>query len=161
MPIQIRLLTLDDQLFLWEMLYQALYVPEGQDPFPSEIVHEPEISRYVQGWGQPHDFGYVAYASDLLIGAAWLRLMQADNRGFGYVDDSTPELSIAVLAAYRGQGIGSQLLTHLLEYAQSHYAGVCLSVSPDNPAMKLYEKLGFEVVGQQNTSLTMVKRWSS
>ena len=39
------------------------------------------------------------------IGAAWLRLLKGDERGYGHVDDETPELGMAVLPAYRGRGV--------------------------------------------------------
>jgi ribosomal protein S18 acetylase RimI-like enzyme len=141
------------------MLYQALYVPPGQPPFPRDIVYEPNLSRYVQGWGRADDLGFVALADGKPLGAVWLRLLPPDQPGFGYVDETTPELSIALLPAYRGRGIGTQLLTHLLDHIQSRYNAVCLSVSPDNPAKRLYERLGFDVVGKNGASLTLVKRW--
>jgi ribosomal protein S18 acetylase RimI-like enzyme len=157
--IEIRPLTLADEPFLWEMLYQALYVPEGHPPFPREIVQNPEISRYVQGWGKVDDLGFVALDEGKPVGAVWLRLLTGDHRGFGYVDETTPELSIAILPEYRGQGIGSKLIVHLLEKTQSYYGAICLSVSADNPAKRLYQRLGFEVTGKNGSSLTLVKRW--
>jgi ribosomal protein S18 acetylase RimI-like enzyme len=161
MMIEIRPLTLVDEPFLWEMLYQALYVPEGHPPFPREIVQEPEISRYVQGWGKAGDVGFVALDDGKPVGAVWLRLLAGENRGFGYVDETTPELSIAILPEYRGQGVGSKLMAHLFEKAQSRYRAICLSVSPDNPAKRLYQRLGFEVIEENRSSLTLVKRWNT
>jgi ribosomal protein S18 acetylase RimI-like enzyme len=157
--IEIRPLTLADEPFLWEMLYQALYVPEGHPPFPREIVRNPEISRYVQGWGKADDLGFIALVEGKPVGAVWLRLLTGDHRGFGYVDATTPELSIAILPEYRGQGIGSKLIVRLLEKTQPRYGAICLSVSADNPAKRLYQKLGFEVTGENGSSLTLVKRW--
>ena len=159
MAITIRPLTLADEPFLWEMLYQALYVPAGQPPFPRSILDEPDISRYVQSWGRAGDAGYAAQDGEQPIGAAWLRLLIGDNRGYGYIDDTTPELSIAVLPAYRDQGVGSTLLAHLLEYAGSLYRAVCLSVMAESRAVRLYRSFGFEVVSEGSTGLTMVKRW--
>jgi ribosomal protein S18 acetylase RimI-like enzyme len=121
-------------------------------------VQVPEIRRYVQNWGQPDDFGFIALAGDKPVGAAWLRLLTGEEKGFGYVDETTPELSIAVLPAYRARGIGSKQLVHLLEEARSRYSAICLSVSPTNPAQRLYQRLGFEVVGENGSSVTMVKR---
>jgi L-amino acid N-acyltransferase YncA len=83
--------------------------------------------------------------------------MTKDNAGYGYVDDDTPELSIAVLPQHRGRGIGTQLLTDLLREAQTRYKAVSLSVSADNPAPEMYERAGFEVVTKEAASLTMIK----
>jgi ribosomal protein S18 acetylase RimI-like enzyme len=160
MSVIIRFLTLTDEPFLWEMLYQALYVAPRQMPFVREVIYEPEISRYVIGWGKPDDAGIVANDEDQRVGAAWFRLLVGDNRGYGYVDEMTPELSLAVLPAYRGQGIGSRLLAGLLDIARPHYAGICLSVDADNPAVKLYRRFGFEIARSHQASLTMVKRWT-
>jgi ribosomal protein S18 acetylase RimI-like enzyme len=156
--ITIRSLTPADQPFLWEMLYQALYAPEGADPFPRDIVRQPEISRYAQDWGQADDLGFVAVSGEtgLPAGAAWIRLLKGENKGYGYVDETTPELTIAVAPAYRGQGIGTKLLTHLLVEAKNRYRAVSLSVSADNPALRLYRRLGFEVIATSGGSLTMI-----
>lgn len=161
--ITIRPLTSEDQPFLWEMLYQALYVPEGNEPFPRDIVHRPEISRYAEDWGNRDDTGFVAIdeISQQPTGAVWIRLLTGENKGYGYVDDATPELSIAVTPEYRGQGIGTKLLVHILQQTENRFRAISLSVSSDNPAVRLYERLGFEVTGASGNSLTMVKRMSA
>jgi ribosomal protein S18 acetylase RimI-like enzyme len=155
----VRQLSPSDQQFLWEMLYQSLHVPEGNSPFPRDVIDQPEIAKYVRSWGRAGDIGFVAVdvGSGELIGAAWLRLLTGDERGYGYVDDETPELGMAVLPAYRGRGVGSDLLTRLLESAGAVYRSVSLSVSVGNPAVRLYERAGFARVHEDGTSLTMVK----
>jgi ribosomal protein S18 acetylase RimI-like enzyme len=161
MNAEFRTLTASDEPFLWEMLYQALYLPPGQPPFPREILQKPEIACYVQGWGQPHDRGFAALVKGEPVGAAWLRLLTAERPGYGYVDDDTPELSIAVLPKFRGRGIGSQLMTCLLELAQqTRYPAVCLSVSPGNPALRLYQRLGFAKVDETRSSIKMIRYFS-
>jgi ribosomal protein S18 acetylase RimI-like enzyme len=156
----IRKLTPSDQLFLWEMLYQSLYVPEGGRPFPRAAVHQPELAKYVERWGRAGDLGFVAIdsGSNEPIGAAWLRLLTGDAGGYGYVDDETPELGIAVLPEHRGRGIGSDLLRHLIESSRAMYPSICLSVSADNPSFRLYKRMGFERVGARGSSVTMIKR---
>ena len=149
--MRFRDLTKADEVFLWEALYLALYVPEGQPPLPREIVQEPEIRHYVAGWGRPGDMGVIALDGARPVGAAWLRLLTGEDRGFGYVDDETPELSIAVLPEYRGQGIGTALLERLLELAAPCHPAVCLSVSAGNPARRLYERMGFRLVRDVGT----------
>ena len=142
------------------MLYQSLHVPEGSPPFPRDVVKRPEIAKYVRAWGRAGDVGFVAVdaGSGEPIGAAWLRLLAGDERGYGYVDDETPELGMAVLPGYRGRGVGSDLLGRLLKSAAEVYSAVCLSVSADNPAVRLYERAGFEGVCECGASLTMLKR---
>ena len=74
------------------------------------------------------------------------------------MDDETPELGIAVLPDYRGQGVGTDLLRRLLRSAGEVYRSVCLSVSVDNPAVRFYERAGFERVCECGATLTMVNR---
>jgi ribosomal protein S18 acetylase RimI-like enzyme len=58
---------------------------------------------------------------------------------------------------HRGQGVGRLLLNHLIARASTQYAALSLSVDPQNPAMRLYQTVGFAVVGSSGTSLTMRK----
>ncbi|MDQ1300699.1 MAG: hypothetical protein QG637_619 [Chloroflexota bacterium] len=154
----IRPLAQDDAHCLWEMLYQAIHVPAGAAPPDREIVHSPELAHYVAGWGRPGDLGYLAMdAEGLLVGAAWLRRFSADAPGYGFVDAATPELSMAVVPSWRGQGIGSRLLAALLDAASERYAAVSLSVQANNPAFRLYQRFGFEVVENGGTWYTMRK----
>jgi ribosomal protein S18 acetylase RimI-like enzyme len=155
----IRQLDPTDEPFLWEMLYHALYVPEGLSPFPKEIVREPEIAKYVDRWGKDGDRGYIAVEKLTLqsVGAAWIRLFTEDHKGYGYVSDDVPELSIALLPTYRNQGIGSELLNSAIDHARGKYPALSLSVSVDNPAVRLYERFGFKIVDLEGTSLTMRK----
>lgn len=151
MNITVRASQKSDEPFLWEMLYQALYVPEGEPPLPREIVQQPELSQYVRAWGKPDDVGVIALADEKPIGAVWLRQIKA----YGYVDDKTPELSIAVLPEYRGKGLGTRLMQELLAAVNGRYAAISLSVSIDNPVLRLYQRLEFEIVVMQGNSVTM------
>lgn len=152
----IRPLAPSDQAFLWEMLYLSLHVPEGRPPFAREVLHEPEIARYVSGWGREGDAGFVALnGAGREVGAAWMRIWRGGERGFGYLDDETPELGMAVLPAHRGRGVGGRLLARLIESAGESYAALSLSVSASNPARRLYERFGFVEVGSDGDSLTM------
>lgn len=154
----LRPITPADQDFLWEMLYQAIYVPPGSPAPPREIIRQPELAHYVQDWPQPGDLGLIAVAASTgkPLGAAWLRLFTLEEPGYGFVAEDIPELSIALLPDCRGQGVGTALLEGLLAAARGRYVAVSLSVSADNPAAKLYRRLGFEVYEQVGDSLTMV-----
>ena len=155
----IRPITPADEPFLWEALYHAIYVPLGDAPPERDVVNRPELARYVRDWGDANDLGFIAVTEENRqpIGAAWIRLLTGDDRGYGYIDDTTPELSIAVLPEYRGKGIGTELLIHLLQAASIHHPSVSLSVEAGNPASRLYRRLGFEIVRTSGTSLVMRK----
>jgi ribosomal protein S18 acetylase RimI-like enzyme len=157
----IRPVEKSDEPFLWETLYHALYVPEGSPPFPREIVNEPEIAKYVSGWGKSGDLGFVLIdeASRLPVGAVWARLFESKSPGYGYVDDTIPELSIALLPGYRNLGLGTQLLRHMLEEAAGQFSGLSLSVSSENPARRLYERLGFSIIEVNGSSLKMLLKF--
>jgi [ribosomal protein S18]-alanine N-acetyltransferase len=157
--INIRPIKQTDVPFLWEILYLCIYIPEGiTPPAKDEILNHPDIAKYVKDWGTQGDQGLIAVDTQtgLSIGSAWLRLFDSHNKGYGYVNDITPELSIAIVPEYRNQGIGTQLLMRLLEAAKiSGYSSISLSVDPHNPAVRLYQKLGFKKIGISGTSWTM------
>ncbi len=160
---KIRRAEQSDEPFLWEMLYQALYVREGGEPFPREVLSKPEVARYVKGWGREHDIAFLAVDSNTNqpIGAVWMRLFSEGDRGFAYVDDETPELGIAVLPEHRGQGVGTELLTHMIETARGLYPSLALSVSPENPARRLYRRMGFETIDVRENFPVMRRRLSA
>jgi ribosomal protein S18 acetylase RimI-like enzyme len=155
----IRPATSSDEPFLWEMLYQAIFVPPGTEPPPREILDTPELARYVAGWGKPDDIGLVAVFAPTQqpIGAAWLRLWTDDSRGYGYVGKETPELSVAVVPEHRGRGVGGSLLTRLLREVENRYNTISLSVSEENPGVRLYERLDFVMVRNERGSITMIR----
>lgn len=155
---RIRSLTKEDQPFLWEMLYHAIFVAPG-DPQPTrKILKLPDIRRYAADWMQREgDIGFAAEVDGQPVGAVWLRCWSEDNKGYGFVDTAVPELSIALLPAFRGRGIGTRLLRHCIHEASHDYATISLSVSSHNPAKKLYLREGFIITGDEtDASLTMV-----
>ena len=140
--VAIRPATVEDEAFLWEMLAEA-----AQENSVRAVAENPGTAKYVEGWGRDGDLGVVAVAaSGEPLGAAWLRMLRGENAGYGFVDDKTPELAIAVRPGARGAGVGARLISHLLQAAKSRYRVVSLSVRSDNPAFHLYERMGFRPV---------------
>ena len=149
----------DDQSFVWEALYQALFVPPGTEPLPRSVLDVPEISRYAEDWmTRAGDLGMLVEGDGTPVGAAWLRRWTEDHHGYGFVDEATPELSMALLPGHRGSGLGTLLLERLLQEARETSNAVSLSVSVDNPALRLYQRFGFEQVGEEDGgSIRMIK----
>ena len=132
-----------DLPFLRDMLRHAYYARWGDEA-------DVPLERYVAGWGRPGDSGLLAIDEFQPVGAAWYRVFEEEEPGYGFVDESTPELTIAIVPSRRGRGLGEELLTALLEQARSEgYGQISLSVEPDNPALHLYEQHGFAKVGER------------
>ncbi len=97
----------------------AIYSPDQL--LPESIVHEPSLAKYAACFGQKEgDYGFVLFVDGRLTGAAWTRLFKAHNKGYGFVNDSTPELSMAIEPAFRGKGYGYKLVNKLIEKLQSN-----------------------------------------
>jgi len=142
----IREITPADYPLLEDFLYYAIFIPQGMEPPPREIIFEPEIYVYIKDFGGKDDCGVVAERDGKVVGAAWMRIIPA----YGHIDDDTPELAISVLPGYRGQGAGTALLTRLFELLRAHgYKRTSLSVQKDNPAARLYQRLGYEITGDR------------
>jgi ribosomal protein S18 acetylase RimI-like enzyme len=141
-----------DVPFLRDMLRHAYYWRVDR---VSE-TGEPPVRRYVERWGRPGDTALIAIQDFQKVGAAWYRLFTDANAGYGFVDQETPELSIAIVPSRRGSGLGSELLDALLERARADgYASISLSVEKGSPAVGLYERHGFERVGDDDGGVTM------
>jgi ribosomal protein S18 acetylase RimI-like enzyme len=148
MPVLIRPLRQDDEPFLWHMLYYAAHMQEDGEISSDAAKNNPGLQKYVQGWGRETDRGVLALhpGDQRPVGAAWIRLLIEEKKMCRLIPDGTPELAIAVLPDFLGQGIGTQLMKYLLEEASQVYPAVMLSVRKSNPARYLYERMGFEIV---------------
>jgi ribosomal protein S18 acetylase RimI-like enzyme len=117
------------------------------------------LSRYVDNWGRPGDLAVVAHETGNRVGAAWLRVFRSSEPGYGFVDENTPELSIAVVPSRRRHGLGQELMDALLEAARAAgHGSVSLSVEADSAAVGFYERNGFAHVREQDGGVVMLKR---
>lgn len=146
---RLRYARATDEPFLWDMLYFAAHMDEDGAWSAEDARGDPVLSKYVEGWGREGDLGVIAEDDNAdPIGAAWLRPLAFALRGYALVPEEYPELVVAVVPGYEGQGIGGRLLTSLLSKAQGAYPGVVLSVRDGNPAIRLYERFGFDIVDE-------------
>jgi GNAT superfamily N-acetyltransferase len=143
----IRSVAHGDVRFLRDLLRHAYHWRLNEDP-------DLPVFRYVANWGRRGDAGVIAFDSRGPYGAAWYRVFSSAEPGFGFVDEQTPELTIAVVPSRRGQGIGGELLEALLEHARGEgYAAVSLSAERDSTAF--YERFGFVPVKDTGAAVTM------
>jgi ribosomal protein S18 acetylase RimI-like enzyme len=159
--IAIRRLTPDDAHVVRAMFVHTF---RWRDDTPAEPVADPALAHYIAGWPRPGDDGVMAEeGSGDLVGAAWYRLFDESDHGFGFVSATVPEVGIAVTPAYRGRGIGLRLMSALIELAAaSGHPALSLGVEKEDArAIRLYEKLGFERVGTVGGAWTMLRRTDS
>ena len=140
-----------DVRFLRDMLHHAYYWKERQpDEGPGPV------QLYVKAWGRPGDAAFIALLDGFPVGAAWYRLFEQHEPGYGFLDERVPELTIAIVPSRRGKGLGRELLAKLLDQARAEgYEELSLSVEPDNPAIHLYEEYGFSKVGERGGAFVM------
>jgi GNAT superfamily N-acetyltransferase len=114
------------------------------------------LSRYVDGWGRPGDTVLIAIDAGHRTGAAWYRLFRASAPGYAFIDEATPEMTVAVVPGRRGEGIGKELLYGLFERAQADgYGAISAAVQKDHPEVRGFENEGFETVSESDDTLTM------
>ena len=122
-----------------------------------EGMRNPVKLHYVEGFGRPGDVGIIAEVANEPAGAAWCRLLTGSDPGYGYVADDVPELTIAVAPEHRGHGLATALIKTLKSaVAEAGFHAVSLSVEPDNPALRIYERAGFVRCGTAGGSWTMI-----
>lgn len=157
--IAIRVLRSNEIDFLSDMLYEAIFIPEGHEPLPREVLKDPSLSKYIDNWGKDrYDIALVAEVDQQLVGAIWGRLLTEESKGFGFIDNHTPELSMAVRAEFRNKGIGTKLIQAIASaYRELGVEYLSLSVDKANSATNLYKRLGCEIVEETATSWTMKK----
>ena len=156
----IRGATADDGAFMTDMLIEAVnWSTEWKKQSRRRVLSTHRTAHYIVGWPRATDLGVIAEAGREPIGAAWLRLLSADDPGYGFVAVGVPELTIGVVLKWRGRGVGRALLRAIAEHARS--AGVrqiSLSVERKNFAQKLYLSEGYQIVDSTGRdSDTMVK----
>jgi GNAT superfamily N-acetyltransferase len=161
-PVEIVDAGTGDRAFLDQMWHTAAFWQPDRDVMePALAKRIPELARYIADLDRAGDVALIATDGDTRLGAAWYRLFTADEPGYGFVADDVPELAIGVTAEARGTGVGTALLEQLLERAGADgYRAISLSVNRTNPARQLYERFGFETVGGDDESFTLVRRLS-
>ena len=155
-PFSLRAALPRDADFLTDMLCEAVNWDPGREPLSrAQILADPTMARYVEGWPRPGDTGVIA-ESGRPFAAVWLRHFTAEEPGYGFISPEIPELTIAVLPGWRGHRFGERLLMTIFEQAIG-FDRVSLSVERANRARDLYLRFGFTTVESGADSDTMVK----
>jgi acetyltransferase, GNAT family len=153
MDYKIREMKESEYPILSDFLYEAIFIPEGMEKPPKSIIEQPELQVYTADLGKEDDWCFVAEVKGKIVGAVWVRIMD----DYGHADDETPSLAISLYEEYRNFGIGTALMRTILQFLKEKgYKRVSLSVQKANYAAGMYQKAGFETVGENEEEYIMV-----
>lgn len=151
--VLIRKLHAEEKDLLKDFLYEAIFIPEGVEPPPRDIVERPELRIYYDYFGSgAADHCLVAEAEGHVVGAVWTRIMN----DYGHVDDETPSFAISLIPEFRGRGIGTRLMREmLLLLKEQGYKRGSLAVQKANYAVRMYKNVGFEIIDENEEEYIM------
>jgi ribosomal protein S18 acetylase RimI-like enzyme len=152
--LHIRQARLSEFPFMQRFLHEAFMLSSTSEPSRG-LLDEPMIYAYIDNFGEyKDDICFIAKKNGDVIGMAWVRICKS----YGYIDDQTPELVVCILPDYRSKGIGTELLSILLNNLREEgYKQVSISVRKSNPATRLLLRLGYKIVKENEHDYLMIK----
>lgn len=150
---QIREMMPREYPLLRDFLYEAIFQRDENNLLPRNVVDNPELRIYIEDFGQkPQDFALCAEVDSQVVGAVWVR----DIPAYGHVADGVPEFAISVLKSHRGKGIGSRMMMEMLKHLRAvGCPRASLAVQKDNYALRMYQKCGFQIIGENEEEYIM------
>ena len=152
----IREMRPNENPLLEDFLYQAIYQPDKTNLAPRSIIEKPELQVYIKDFGtKKDDYCFCAEVDGKIVGAVWVR----NINGYGSVDNNTVEFAISVFDEYQKMGIGTALMNKMLEHLNKlNYSKASLAVQKENYAVRMYQKVGFEIVDENEQEYIMIQR---
>ena len=147
MNYEIRPVRVSEEALILTFVYLAAWMPQSNEPIQKAFA-DPFLRKYWVGWGRPGDLGFVAVdrSNEMPVSCAWVRQFSKAEASATFVSDDVPELGFGTVDGFRGQGIGSAVLRALIGSAMTRCRGICLIVREENPAVRLYERLGIQKI---------------
>lgn len=153
MDYKIREIKESEYSVLSDFLYEAIFIPKGMEKPSKSIIEQPELQVYIADFGKADDWCLVAEVKEKIVGAVWVRVMN----DYGHIDDETPSLAISLYEEYRHLGLGTALMKEMLRFLKHKgYKQTSLSVQKANYAVNMYQKVDFQVVGENEEEYIMV-----
>lgn len=154
MNYNIRKICEDEYKLLEDFIYEAIFIPDGVEPPPKTIINQPDLQVYIKDFGkEKDDICFVAEADDKVVGAVWVR----DMHDYGHIADGVPSFAISLYKQYRNFGIGTQLMITMLdELKKRGYERTSLAVQKANYAVRMYKKVGFNIIDENDEEYIMV-----
>ena len=153
-PIELRPVTSDDR----ELLY-LIYAGTRQEELEPLDWSPEEKERFLRFQFTAQHQHYQEHFAD-----ASFDIILSDGEPVGrlYLDRRSDELrivDIALLPGHRRKGIGGSLLRDILVEARDRELPVRIHVERNNPALSLYESLGFVKIDDTGVYFLMERTW--
>jgi ribosomal protein S18 acetylase RimI-like enzyme len=146
MPISLRPVQPGDEEFLYELFCETLddalmFFNIAQRDAILRLQFNAQLETYKAEFpGADHQ---IIMLNDRVIGRVMVERAATEHRG----------VDIALLREYRSEGIGTMLIGGLLDEAARAGKPFRISVVRSNPAIHLYERLGFKTTDETATHL--------
>jgi GNAT superfamily N-acetyltransferase len=131
--ISLRKVGPEESPLIFRFLTIAARMDESGEPIQKALDGQ-ELSIYWKRWGRE---------GDLPDCCAWARRFSRQEPGHRFVAEDILEIAIGTISTFRGQGIGTAVLTSLLDECRNKCKGISVSVRKHSPAVRLYSRFGF------------------
>jgi len=148
--VRLRPRTSDDRTFL-----AAVYASTRADELATTNWDEAQIAAFLRFQFDAQDHHYTSHYPTC---AFYVIEHEGTPCGRLYLDLWSSEariVEITLLPPYRGLGLGSQLLEAIIAQAARHGVPVSIHVERENPALHLYERLGFVTIEEKGVHFLM------
>jgi ribosomal protein S18 acetylase RimI-like enzyme len=138
-----------------EIKYQLRPATEADYQYCYDLLKQNMFELFSHHWG-----GWKPDAFRQDFRPANTAIVTIEGRDIGYFSLKETEVglyleNIQLLPFVQGRGIGTVILKRILQDNASE--PIELTTFTDNPAMRLYERLGFEVIGREGETIRMLK----
>ncbi len=144
MRVTLRPVGPDDKDFLFELFRQTIV---GDLAALGDVILKMQFEAQLLAYSAefPAADHQIIMLGDRAIGRVLVERNESENRG----------VDIALLSEYRNGGIGRMLVQELLDEAAQAGKPFRISVVKSNPALHLYQRLGFKTTGDTGTQFLM------
>jgi GNAT superfamily N-acetyltransferase len=148
MPVSLRPVNPDDNDFLFRLFCESVgnelnALEAAQRDAILRMQFNAQLQTYKAEF--PKADHQIIMLDDRVIGRVLVERIEAEHRG----------VDIALLPEYRSGGIGTMLIQALLDEAASAGKPFRISVVRTNPALHLYNRLGFKITDESLTHVLM------
>ena len=151
--VNLRKVSLADEPFLFK-----LYASTREDEFSAVPWSDEQLEAFLRMQFDAQQRAYAAQHPQAEYHIILLDDVAAGAIRVNHAEDKIHLVDIALLPEYRDAGIGSSLLKELLADSERSLKTVSLYVLKTSRAIKLYERLGFSVAGDDGMYLLMERR---